>query len=359
MSFQKTVAVLERGIEQKLHRGAQVFVSLEGRSLADFALGEVRPGESLRTDHLLVWLSSTKPVTAIALGQWVERRELDWDDLVVRYLPEFGKNGKESITIRHLLTHTGGFRSADSLWNPESWEQNIARICDAPLEPRWIPGQKAGYHTSSSWFILGEILQRISKVTFSEYARKQIFEPLGMENCWIGMPESRYYEYGEKIGVMYQSENDLAPHPNLDTAFGCTICRPASNGRGPIRELARLYEVIRNEGEGILKPETIRDLTFRHRTGLYDNTFRQTIDWGLGFIHDSKQYEGGHLVYGYGPHASRDTFGHSGSQSSSAYLDRTRGLVVAWVCNGMPGELMHQKRALELNAAIYEDAGLG
>jgi CubicO group peptidase (beta-lactamase class C family) len=72
---------------------------------------------------------------------------------------------------------------------------------------------------------------------------------------------------------------------------------------------------------------------------------------------DSKQYAGEH-AYGFGPHASADTFGHSGNQSSCAYADPKHGLVVAWTCNGMPGEAKHQARASAINRAIYEDLGL-
>jgi CubicO group peptidase (beta-lactamase class C family) len=107
-----------------------------------------------------------------------------------------------------------------------------------------------------------------------------------------------------------------------------------------------------------ISAKTVSELTSRQRRGQFDHTFKHVIDWGLGFIVNSNQYGSETVPYGYGRHCSAETFGHSGSQSSSAFADPAHGLVAAWVCNGMPGERRHQKRARELNSAIYEDLKL-
>jgi hypothetical protein len=84
------------------------------------------------------------------------------------------------------------------------------------------------------------------------------------------------------------------------------------------------------DGAQILRPQTVEALVARHRVGLLDKTFDHIIDWGLGFIINSNQYGIDTLPYGYGPHASQRTFGHSGSQSSCAFADPENELVVAW-----------------------------
>lgn len=70
-------------------------------------------------DTLMLWLSSTKPVAAVALAQLCERGLLELDDPIARHVPEFGERGKHGITLRHALTHTGGFRLLNFGW-PEA-----------------------------------------------------------------------------------------------------------------------------------------------------------------------------------------------------------------------------------------------
>ncbi len=121
--------------------------------------------------------------------------------------------------------------------------------------------------------------------------------------------------------------------------------------------LARLYEALLDGGRGVVRPETVREFTRRQRTGLFDLTFRHAIDFGLGFILHSNRPGADLAPYGYGPHASEETYGHSGSQCSCGFADPARGLAVAWICNGLPGEPRHQRRQRAINAAIYEDLG--
>jgi len=66
----------------------------------------------MRPDQLMLWMSSVKPVTAIAVAQMWERGLLAFDDPVAQHIPEFATSGKFAITIRHVLTHTGGFPKA-------------------------------------------------------------------------------------------------------------------------------------------------------------------------------------------------------------------------------------------------------
>jgi CubicO group peptidase (beta-lactamase class C family) len=357
----RTTAVIRQGIADKLHLGVQLYVSIGGAPVADVCVGEIRPGIPLSSDTLMLWLSSCKPVGAVAIAQLWERGTLDLDDRVSRFIPEFGVHGKDPVTIRHLLTHTGGFRFAGRYDRDATWEEIIASICDAALERGWIPGARAGYHPSSSWYILAEIVRRVDGRVYSRFVREAIFEPLGLFDSWIEIPEDRRRGYGDRIGVLYS--RDGVPHSAEENgeAVGRTY-NPGGSGRGPVRELGRFYEMLLARGGSgnarILSPQATEALTARHRTGMLDETFQHRMDWGLGFILDSKMHNGAAPPYGYGPYASPRTFGHSGSQSSCAFCDPERGLIVAWAANGMPGEPRHQARARLLNAAIYEDVGL-
>lgn len=363
----RTWAALSSGIDEGSHIGAQCYVSRDGTVIADFAMGDARPSVSMRTETLMPWLSSGKPVTAIAVGQLQERGLLDWNDPVCRFVPEFAFGGKEDVTILHLLTHTAGFRSADKIPEDLDWTGTIQRICETPLEVDWPVGERAGYHISSSWMILGEIVQRMSRRALWQYVREEIFLPIGMADSWVGMPVSQTQSYGNRNGLMHHTDS-ATPIPRRPARAepGMTPARPGSDAQGPIRELGRFYEWLigAKSAEGssvsnrVLRPETIERMTQRHRVGLFDQTFRHTMDWGLGFMLNSSRYGSETVPYGFGPFASEESFGHSGAQSSAGFADPKHRLVVAWVCNGMPGERRHQQRAREVNSAIYTDLQL-
>ncbi len=364
----RTREAIEEGIRSRLHLGAQLYVSLQGEPVADAALGEDRPGEPLTRGHLMLWLSSTKPVPAVAIAQLWERGLLELDDPVALHVPEFAANGKEGITLRHLLTHTGGIRMLDTGWPQASWEEIIARICAMKPEPRWVPGQKAGYHQASSWLILGEVIQRVGGTPFSTYIRREIFEPLGMMDSWIGMPPERYHTYAaeRRIGAMWVTEENREgeePKPHgWDTEERVVRPSPGGNGYGPMCELGRFYEMLLGRGswraQRILLPQTVEAFTTPHRVGMVDATFKHVLDWGLGFIVNSIQYGAETVPYGYGHHASPRTFGHSGYRSSTGFADPERGLAVALAFNGTPGNERHEARIRSVLDAIYEDLGL-
>ena len=67
----------------------------------------------MTADTLMTWYSSTKPLTSMCVGQCWERGKLQLDDPIAKHVPEFAQNGKDRVTIRHVLTHTSGFPNAD------------------------------------------------------------------------------------------------------------------------------------------------------------------------------------------------------------------------------------------------------
>ena len=359
----KTTAVLEDERARGHHLGAQIYVQLDDDVVVDAGWGEMRPGTKMTPDAITLWLSATKPIVAVAFAQLWERGLVTLETPVAEIIPEFAPGGKDEITFRHLLTHTGGFRNADVHWDEDNWETIIAKICATSLEPDWQPGKKAGYHVATGWYILGEAIQRLTSQPLSEVLRKSVFDPLEMRDSWIGIPPASYYSYGDRIAPTYDATKEpLEPYAFFNSPEGAAIVRPGGNGRGPIRELGRFYLALLSggaiNGMRILSPESVETFTAPHRVGMHDHTFRHVMDWGLGFIINSAHHGERTVPYGYGPHASPGTFGHSGWQSSCALADPANQLVVAWVCNGTPGEPRHHRRQRALNKAIYEDLGL-
>ena len=359
----ETVRIIEETAEQNLHRGFQLYVSHKGEVISDSGFGEARPGVPMTADTITLWLSAGKPITAVAILQLWESGRLGLDDPVQQHIPEFVGEERAKITIRHLLTHTVGIKQIAHGWAQVNWETIIQRICEAPLLDEWPPGKRAAYQPSLSWFLLGEIIQRVTGREFSDYLRQQIFLPCGMQDSWNGMPYEQFEAYGDRISIMYQREGKELKPLDWHEAQRCTAPSPGSNCRGPARELGRFYEMLLQGGMGpdgisVLKSSTIELMTRRVRENLFDETLHFIIDFGLGVIINSNRYGADKVPYGYGPYCGEHTFGHGGSQSSIGFADPENELVVVAVANGMAGEPKHQRRSRAINAAIYEDLGL-
>jgi CubicO group peptidase (beta-lactamase class C family) len=358
----QVASLLETGAAEGYHTGAQGCVTLEGETVADIAYGEGAPGATMTADTLMPWFSAGKPLAAIAIGQLWEKSLLELDDPVCLHIPEFAAGGKSAVTLRHLLTHTAGLRMNGHDFRQSNWTETVAAICREPMEVDWLPGVKAGYHRFSSWYILGEVVRRLDGRDYDRYVREMIFEPLGIRDSWLSIPAPDALRYEGRLGVMRDTTKQPPAIASKTTPEYLARCSPGSSARGPIRELARVYEMLRQHGRSgshqLLTPQTVEALTTRHRVGLLDDTFRHRMDWGLGFILESNLYGAETVPYGYGHHASMRTFGHGGAQSSVAFCDPQRELVVALVLNGMPGEPRHQRRMRALLTALYVDLEL-
>jgi CubicO group peptidase (beta-lactamase class C family) len=354
-----TRALLLEQMHAGMHIGAQLAVSLADGRVLEVAIGETRVGTQIDADSLPVWMSAGKPIGAVALAQLQERGLLRFDDPVINYIPEFGQNGKAAITLRHVLTHTAGFRFLPHYDYSASWEQTVADICAMPLEPGWIPGHTAGYHPLTSWFILGDLVHRAEGRPFDQYVRDEIFLPLDMPDFWIGMPIDRYESYGNHIALPHQTRHaPPTPAPQWIAPEALTTPRPGSNTTGPARQFVHFYQMLLNGGQlnghQLLTPDSVRELTSPARIGLFDKTFNAPIDWALGFQINTAQSDTEPYSFGsaFSPHA----FGHAGNQCSIAFADPEKGITGALFCNGMPGEAAHQARMRSLLAAIVADA---
>lgn len=359
--FPRARAVIHEGMERGLHLGAQVYISLRGEALADDAVGVGRRDTPLTRDSLMPWYSASKPLLAVCIAMLVEQGRLDYDDYVVDYVPELGVGDKEKITLRHLLTHTSGLPQLDFSAEVLPWEAILHRIGRAELTA--APGERAAYSTQAGWYLLAEVIRRIERISYERFVRERLCEPLGMQDSWVGMPKDRYAAYGDRLGLIYDTSGNRPVPMKPRDADEAAQCKPGSGGYGPVRELGYFYEMLLGKGERggvrLLRPGLVAEMTRRHRTGEFDETFQHKIDWGLGFIVNSDRYGPQTVPYGYGIHASEKAFGHGGMQSSAGFADPDHGLVVAVVFNGMPGEPKHGRRIRRFATGVYEDLGIG
>lgn len=311
------------------------------------------PGLAMPPHASIAWLSAGKPLTAVALARLWEAGQLDLDDPVARWIPAFAERGKQSITLRHVLTHTGGFASMFDLdGQADSWQDAVRRVCSS--RPRWEAGQRAAYQPRSGWQILGEVVRTVSGVDLHEYVADNVLEPAGMHDTWLWL-----------------QQHDAGVAPLMDTtADGTAVnagptpyCSPGAGAGGTMADLRRFYEMLLHEGQGtggrqVLQPQTVASLTARQRTGVMDESFRHIVDWGLGLVLDSNRYGADTVPYGYGQYCSDRSFGHGGSQCCTGFADPEHGLAVALAVNGRPGEAAHGVRFRRALTALYKDLEL-
>ncbi len=141
---------------------------------------QVEPtSEKMTLDTVFDMASLTKPLaTATSIMLLIERGQIRLHDPVATYIPEFSKNGKDSITIEHLLTHQGGLIPDNPL---ADYEQGPAEAWKRILEltPTDPVGKKFAY-TDVGFLVLGKVIHRVTGQNVATFAAENIFQPLGM-----------------------------------------------------------------------------------------------------------------------------------------------------------------------------------
>jgi uncharacterized protein YbbC (DUF1343 family)/CubicO group peptidase (beta-lactamase class C family) len=193
--FSAASAAIDTAIAQKKLPGAVLVVGHGGKIVFEQTYGvrkyagepgldgKPSPAEPMTLDTIFDMASLTKClVTATAVMQLVEQGKVDVEAPVAKYLPEFGVNGKEKVTVRELLTHYSGLPPDVNLkddWGlaaPDKAE-GIKRAMESPLDS--APGTKFVY-SDVNYITLGAMVERLSGETLDAYAEKHIFMPLGM-----------------------------------------------------------------------------------------------------------------------------------------------------------------------------------
>jgi CubicO group peptidase (beta-lactamase class C family) len=176
---------LETAVELVETRGgiAQLCVLRGGQVLLDRSFG-------CRADSLFWIFSASKPYTAILVHLLAERGQLDLDAPVAAYWPEFARDGKESITVRHVLQHRSGLTTAGSAFGDAlvmtDWQRSLRRI--ERTRPRWPAGAVPAYQFLAYGFILGEVVQRVTGRPFRDVLSAELLTPLGVRDTYLGLP---------------------------------------------------------------------------------------------------------------------------------------------------------------------------
>lgn len=184
--------VIEEAIAQKLLPGAVILVGRGDETVLVKAYGNrvlVPAREPMTTDTVFDVASLTKVVaTTTSVMQLVEQGRIRLADRVASHVPGFGKYGKQDITIRHLLTHVSGLRpDLDLSLEFKGHDEAIKRAAEEVLQAP--PGERFIY-SDINYFLLGDIVARVSGEPLEVYVRRHVFEPLGMKDTMFRPPET-------------------------------------------------------------------------------------------------------------------------------------------------------------------------
>lgn len=185
--------LVAQGLAEKRMPGCVVCIGRHGKIVWLKAYGDkqVEPQrQPMTTDTVFDLASITKPVaTATSIVLLWERGQLKLGQKVTEWIPEFGANEKDQITIFDLLTHQSGLLPDNPLRDYEDGpEAALQRICQLGLQ---APTGTRFIYSDVNYILLGEIVRRVSGKPLDQFARDEIFAPLGMRDTMFLPDEAR------------------------------------------------------------------------------------------------------------------------------------------------------------------------
>ncbi len=317
--FERVAEEFERNFSERGDHGAAFAAFVEGEPVVDLwgGVADERTGEPWREDTMQVVFSGTKGFVAVCLLLLLERDELELDEPVARYWPEFSD---ARVVVRDAVSHTAalpGLRTPLTLDDLPDYERMAQLLADA--EPFWEPGTRIAYHPLTYGWLCGELVRRASGRSVGRFFTEEVASSLELE-LWLGLPEEleprvarlrRHADYRSSAGDATGPLQDLVyanppfltgeEFPWNERRFHASEI-PAVNAIGTARSIARLY----GELPKFLGDETLRLGTTRLAEGRCAVT-----DWpyafGVGFELQTEMRP-------FGP--ADDGFGHTGAGGS-------------------------------------------
>ncbi len=379
--FEPVANVLRKQVS-RYGGGAAAAVYLEGKCVVDIWAGQARhDGSAWKNDTMSICFSATKGIAATAVHILASEGLLDYDAPVARYWPDFGRNGKEKITVRHVLAHQAGLHKVvplvDKLTDVLDWDLIVGRL--AETEPDFHPGTANAYHAVTFGWLVGELVRRVSGMSFPDFVQKRIVEPLALDGLYVGeargnldriadlvglpalrrfgaAPLSTKYDVPSWLpsrglrsfvrrGLAPRHVKELFAHPAFWKA-----CLPALNGVCTARSLAKMYSALSLSGEleGVrLIDEHVLAESAKVQSKRADKVVIYPLHWRLGY------HRADALIMDV-PKA----FGHFGAGGTGGWANPELGLSAALIHNGFPFSVAGQVRTVMMTAAVYRSLGL-
>lgn len=369
--------------------GAAFSAYHRGQKVADLwgGLADGDTGAPWQEDTLMMVFSTTKGATAVCANRLIQEGLVDPEAPVSTYWPAFARNGKDEITVAHILSHQAGLAWVDGEMTAAealSWEPVIEALENQ--HPNWEPGSKHGYHATTFGWLVGEVIRRVTGRSVGTYFAEEIAGPLGLD-FWIGLPEDKEPRVGTLVSfippsVSLESMSAAAtgePDPVLEmfkmflgpeTPLGKALFAPgfaladtdiwntralraaevpAANGVTDARSVARMYAACIGEVDGVrlLTAGQAHAAAQRRTEGPNFVLMDLDVQFGLGFMVQSSAI----------PLGGVNSFGHFGAGGSLGWADPDAELSVGYVMNRMELGLAGDNRSLELVKACYDAIG--
>lgn len=339
-----------------VHPALTLCVRRHGQVVLDRAIGHARgngPQDRKETEKVLVTpdtpqciFSASKGITATLVNLLDERGVLHIGDPVAEYLPRFAENGKEGITIAHVLSHRAGVPNApkESLDLDRIGDWEWQRELMYAATPMHRPGKRQAYHAVSGGNVLGEVIREVTGKDIRQVLAEEILDPLGFRWTNYGVDEADV----DQVALNYPTGPVLVPpmstfitralgtHPDEATRLSndprfLTAVLPAANTISTANELSRFYELLRLGGEldgvRVMEARTLRRARVQQSHMEVDLSLGLPIPFSMGYM------LGGRYLSLFGPD-TQQAFGHLGWINILSWADPERALSVAMITTG-------------------------
>jgi CubicO group peptidase (beta-lactamase class C family) len=326
--------------------GSSFMLIHDGQVIAQefFGLADQEKQQPVDEDTIYHWASITKTFTGVAIMQLRDRGLLKLDDPIIKYLPELGAvhnpfGDMSQITIRHLMTHSAGFRAptwpwgGDKDWHPHEpqyWSQLVAMM--PYTEILFKPGSKFSYSNPGIIF-LGRVIELITKDDYEVYIDKNIFKPLEMYRAYFDTTPQHLLKH--RSHSYYLQEGKLTP-ARFDVDTGVTVSNGGLNA--PLPDMVKYINFLM----GDVKRQSIFDLVLK-RSSL-EEMFQPQIAIDPGSVAEPEgqnRKDAMALTFFIEDNFGQHFIGHSGSQNgfiSHFYIrpDTRTAYIIAFNTHALP-----------------------
>ncbi len=338
-------SLMKVALAEHVAPGASLAVGRHGRIVYMETFGRLDTASSspaVDENSIYDMASLTKVIATTTAAMILEEQGLlDLDRTVASYVPEFNAPDKATITVRHIVTHSGGLEAFAPLYRQfKGREQYLEQINLRPLKS--LPGTATVY---SDWdLILTQlIIEKITGQTLDRFVAERIFTPLGMASTMFAPDSAAYWTRIAPTEIDSARGGLVRGKVHDENAWAIGGVAGHAGLFSSARDLTVFAQTLLNGGEyngvRILKPATLA-----RWTAPQSRTSSRALGWDTPSTNSSS-----------GNHFSPRSFGHTGFTGTSMWIDPERGLFVILLTNRVNPKRDNQ-RHIPLRRAVADAA---